>query len=659
MSQSILKIKWKSLGRSEKMSLEAKIKFASMNIEKRKMTGAEIAALTLMYIDLQINGNLRTPYFGVHGGAILDLNDAWAKANLVINTFNNGEPNPLPDDNFSLTLVDILTYLGREYELLLNPLNVVYSRKEEIGGFAAIGYAKAVRNGNVGVMFGTSGPGQTEQLTNIGEAWADSIPLMALWGQVPTTGKGRGFQQGYGLEMAKPSAKYAASIQKAGQVAEEIIKAHYLARTGRPGAVAVEVPKDVQQAELEFDIGSFDELFSRKYEIPIKEGLVIKAATLKSNYVSNLDSAVEVLSKAERPFILVGGGVVNSGAEAARNLYLLAKKTNFPLGSTLMGLGAYPLDDEQFLGMVGMHGLYTATMALYGSDAVLGLARLDDRVIGNVAEFMQNGKKVVQVDIDPEELGRRMDVIPILGDMRDVLDYLAKNVKPNGRYENWWNQINEWKKQHPLNYDRDRKNTILPQYLVETSMDIIPPGSIISTGVGAFQMWAAQYVKNLELYLWLTSGGFGTMGHGLPALIGASFAHSGKQLWDMDGDGSFEMTEQALGVVDEYQIPAKIVIAANNGYGIVRQWQKKHYAGRTNGSDFAPPDFAKMAEAYRIEGITVTHKGNVRKALEYMRDKKGPILGQFIVDPNETLVPWVLSGKSPYSKEGMILEQLT
>lgn len=649
-------------------NLESRISFSTVkqpNV-KVKLSGAEIAALSLLYIDLRVNGNTRTPYFGVHGGADLDINDAWAKINLNIDSFNRSEPNPLPDDRFSECFYDILNHLKNCFSLRLNPLNVIYSRTEEIGGLAGIGYARASREGNVGIIFGTSGPGETNQLTAIGEAWADSTPVMAIWGQVATTSRGRAFQEGFGLEMARPSAKYVVSVKDARNVAEEIFKSHYIARTGRPGAVVFELPKDVAKADVEFDLSSLDELFSREYVIPIKDEIQSRTAALQANYSRNLERAVDALSNTNSGIILVGGALVNSGNAATQNVFELAKKTSFPVASTLMGIGTYPINDEQFLGMVGMHGLHWASMALYEAKTVLALARLDDRVIGNVGDFTRNGKSIIQVDIDPEELGRRMEVIPVLGEVGSVLEYLVQNVKTAKNQQEWWDRIHSWKKEHPLCYDKTREDVILPQYLIESAMDVIPPGSVISTGVGASQMWAAQYAKNLQLYRWLSSGGFGTMGFGAPASLGAFFAvkhlmntekpNKGPQIWDIDGDGSFEMTQQALGVAREYNIPIRIIIPVD-GYRIVRQWQIKMYEGRTNGSDRFAPDFAKIAEAYGVEGINITEKPDVKGALDYMRDHRGPILGAFKVDQREKLLPWILSGHSPYSPEGNILRQ--
>lgn len=649
--------------------LEARISFSTVKQPKVKieLSGAEIAALCLLYIDLRINGNTRTPYFGVHGGADLDINDAWAKINLSIDSFNRNQPNPLPDDRFSRYFYDILHHLENSFGLRLNPLNVIYSRTEEVGGLAGIGYARASREGNVGMIFGTSGPGETNQLTAIGEAWADSTPLMAIWGQVATTSRGRAFQEGFGLEMARPSAKYVVSVKHAEDVAEEIFKSHYIARTGRPGAVVVELPKDVAQAQVEFDLSSLDELFSREYVIPIKDEIKLRTTALQANYSRNLERAVEALSNTDSGIILIGGALVNSGRIATANVFELAKKTGFPVASTLMGIGTYPINDEQFLGMVGMHGLYWASMALYEAGAVLALARLDDRVVGNVNDFTRNEKSIIQVDIDPEELGRRMEVIPVLGEVGAVLEHLVQNIKTTKNQQQWWDRIHSWKKEHPMYYDQTRDDVILPQYLIQSAMDVIPHGSVISTGVGASQMWAAQYAKNLLLYRWLSSGGFGTMGFGAPASLGAFFAvkhlidtenpQSSPQIWDIDGDGGFEMTLQALGVAREYNIPIRIVIPID-GYRIVRQWQIKMYGGRTNGSDRFAPDFAKLAEAYGVEGITVTKKPEVKIALDYMRNHRGPILGAFKVDEKEMLLPWILSGHSPYSREGNILTQI-
>lgn len=510
-------------------------------------------------------------------------------------------------------------------------------RHEQGAIHAADGYARAT--GKVGVCLVTSGPGATNTVTGIATAYADSIPVVIFTGQVPRPLIGNdAFQEVDIVGITRPCTKHNYLVQDIKDLAETVKQAFYLARTGRPGPVLVDLPKDVQNQVMEFKYPEKVEMRSYK--------------PTKKPHVGQIRKVLKLLKKAKKPLFYTGGGVVTSGSH--EELTWLGQQLNIPVTSTLMGLGAFPGDDGLFLGMLGMHGTYAANMAVNNCDLLLAVgARFDDRVTGKIDTFAPNAT-IVHIDIDPTSIQKNVSVhVPLVADCKSALSALVDEVKPTlddfdwkKNNAGWVRKVTEWQETHPLTYNNDDK-AIKPQYVVEKIYEITKGDAIIATEVGQNQMWAAQFYKYTKPNTLLTSGGLGTMGYGFPAAMGAQKAFPDKLVIDIAGDGSIQMCIQEMMTVVCNKLPVKIVIL-NNGYlGMVRQWQELFYEKNYCETCMdAQPDFVKLAEAYGASGYRVTEKKDVESTLrEAFADEK-PCIVDIRVEQEENVYPMVPAGAS-------------
>ncbi|MCC9597660.1 MULTISPECIES: acetolactate synthase 3 catalytic subunit [Rubrivivax] len=514
----------------------------------------------------------------------------------------------------------------------------VLVRHEQAAVHAADGYARAT--GNVGVALVTSGPGVTNAVTGIATAYMDSIPMVIITGQVPTAAIGMdAFQECDTVGITRPVVKHNFLVKDVRELASTIKKAFHIARTGRPGPVVIDVPKDVSLNTAPFQYPQTVEL--RSYN-PVRKG-----------HSGQIRKAVQLLLQAKRPYIYTGGGVVLG--EAAAELRQLADLLGFPVTNTLMGLGAIPASDPKFLGMLGMHGTYEANMTMQHCDVLLAVgARFDDRVIGNPAHFAQVERKIIHVDIDPSSISKRVRVdIPIVGDVKDVLQELIAQIKESHArpdtvaISSWWGQINEWRKRECLAYEPS-DDVIKPQMVVQTLARLTRGrDAYITSDVGQHQMWAAQFYGFEEPRRWINSGGLGTMGVGLPYAMGIKLAKPESDVFCITGEGSIQMCIQELSTCLQYKTPVKIVSLNNRYLGMVRQWQELIYGGRYSHSYMdALPDFVKLAEAYGHVGLRVDRPADVEGALkEAMRLKDRTVFLDVRTDPTENVWPMVHAGK--------------
>ena len=508
-------------------------------------------------------------------------------------------------------------------------LRVILTRHEQGAAHAADGYARAT--GKVGVCIATSGPGATNLTTGIATANMDSIPVVAITGQVKTALIGNdAFQEADVTGVMRPVSKHTYLVKDVADLGRMLREAFHIARTGRPGPVVVDVPVDVTTALLEGE--------------PDK---TIRLPGYKPCYAGNLRQiklAAEAVMASERPVLYVGGGVISAGA--CDLLRLLTEKTQIHLTTTLMAMGAFPSEHPLSLGMLGMHGTAAANYAITESDLIIAVgARFDDRITGRLDAFAPDAK-VIHIDIDPTSIGKNIRVdIPVVGDAKSILQELLPLVDLVPR-EAWHQRIAEWKRRHPLVYDRDDV-VIKPQYVVETLCELAPDDAIIATEVGQNQMWACQWYKYAKPRTFLSSGGLGTMGYGFPAAIGAQIGCPDRLVVDIAGDGSIQMNIQELATARLNDLPVKIVIL-NNGYlGMVRQWQelfynKRYSHTRLNGN----PDFVKLAEAYGARGVRVTEPAKVRPALEEALNTRDLFVMDFVVAPEENVFPMVPAGEA-------------
>jgi len=524
-------------------------------------------------------------------------------------------------------------------ELYKNPeIKHVLVRHEQGAAHAADGYARST--GKVGVVLVTSGPGSTNTITGIATAYMDSIPIVVLTGQVPTQLIGNdAFQEVDTTGITRPITKHNFLIKRIEDLPKILKAAFYIARTGRPGPVVVDIPKDIQQTKGEFNYP--DEIELRSYN-PVYEP-----------HVRQIEKAYSLLEQAERPVLLLGGGVISSGASAEATK--LAEKLNLPVTMTLMGLGSFPGDHEQSLGMLGMHGTYYANMAIANCDVLLAVgARFDDRVTGKVDAFAP-GAKIIHIDIDPTSIQKNVKVhVPIVADCKRaltrILDIVRRVKKPKKywkeRFKEWWEQIDIWKKRYPLSY-REDPNYIKPQFVIEKLYELTKGEAIIATEVGQNQMWTAQYYKFKYPRTLITSGGLGTMGFGFPASIGAQIGNPDKLVIDIAGDGSIQMNIQELATAVEQRLPIKIIIL-NNGYlGMVRQWQGLFYGKRYSQVRFQVlPDFVKLAEAYGAVGMKITRPEEVEPTLKKVLNMNSLVILDVHIAPEENVFPMVPAGKA-------------
>jgi acetolactate synthase-1/2/3 large subunit len=562
-----------------------------MRAMSQDLTGAEMVIRALKDHDVQ-------HIFGYPGGAVLPIYDALFQ-----------------DDGIEHVLV----------------------RHEQGATHAAEGYARST--GRPGVVLVTSGPGATNAVTGLTDALMDSIPLVCITGQVPTHLIGNdAFQEADTVGITRPCTKHNWLVRDIADLPRILHEAFYIATTGRPGPVVVDIPKDVQ-----FKRGSYvgpSNIKHKTYQPRLKGDL------------KKIEQAVEIIAGAKRPVFYTGGGIINSGRLASQLLREFVRMTGFPITSTLMGLGAYPASDKQWLGMLGMHGTYEANLAMHGCDVMIALgARFDDRVTGRVDAFSPNSRKI-HVDIDASSINKNVRAdIGIVGDAAHVLEdmirlWKAKVLKANGpAVKAWWMQIDAWRARNCLAY-KPSNETIKPQYAIERLYELTRGRkSYVTTEVGQHQMWAAQFYRFEEPHHWMTSGGLGTMGYGLPAAVGVQVAHPDALVVDIAGEASVQMTMQELSTAVQYELPIKIFILNNRYMGMVRQWQQLLHGGRYSHSySEALPDFVKLAEAYGAVGIRATTPGELDAKIKEMLDVKRPVLFDCVVDQKENCYPMIPSG---------------
>ncbi|MCB1555528.1 MAG: acetolactate synthase 3 large subunit [Xanthomonadales bacterium] len=510
-------------------------------------------------------------------------------------------------------------------------------RHEQGAAHAAEGYARST--GQVGVLLVTSGPGATNAVTGLADALLDSIPLVCITGQVPTHLIGSdAFQECDTVGITRACSKHNFLVKDVDDLARILHDAFYIARTGRPGPVVVDIPKDIQ-----FKRGAYSgptQILHRTYR-PQTHG-----------DPTQIERAVELLAQAKRPVFYTGGGVINAGDEATRLLRELAAETGVPVTSTLMGLGAFPASDKQWLGMLGMHGTYEANLAMNRCDVMIAIgARFDDRVTGRLDAFSPGSRKV-HIDIDPSSINKNVKVdVPIIGDCAAVLLEILtlwrerkKQLDPNA-LSTWWTQIDLWRGRKSLSY-KHSDETIKPQYAVERLFRLTRERDVyITTEVGQHQMWAAQHFHFDAPNRWMTSGGLGTMGYGIPAAVGVQVAHRDALVIDIAGEASVLMTMQELSTAVQFQLPIKIFILNNEYMGMVRQWQQLLHGGRyAHSYSAALPDFVKLAEAYGAKGIRATTPAELDAAILDMIDHPGPVVFDCVVDKAENVYPMIPSG---------------
>ncbi len=531
---------------------------------------------------------------------------------------------------------------------VLNIYDEIYKQADEKDGFehilvrheqaalhAADAYARAT--GQVGVALVTSGPGATNAVTGIATAYMDSIPMVVISGQVPTAAIGMdAFQEVDTVGITRPCVKHNFLVKDVRDLAETMKKAFYIAATGRPGPVLVDIPKDVTQNSCAF---VYPETVSMRSYNPTVKG-----------HTGQIKKAAQMLLEAKRPMLYVGGGaVLGNGAEPVR---ALARKLGFPVASTLMGLGAFPEPDPQNLGMLGMHGTYEANMAMQHCDVLLAIgARFDDRVIGNPKHFAKEARRIIHIDVDPSSISKRVRVdVPIVGAVDQVLEEMVKQINgtPDATaLKAWWAQIELWRSQDCLKFDRSAP-IIKPQAVVDALYRVTGGDAFVTSDVGQHQMWAAQYYKFREPRRWINSGGLGTMGFGLPAAMGVQKAYPDATVVCITGEGSIQMNIQELSTCKEHKLPLKVILLNNGVLGMVRQWQEFFYEERYAESYVTSlPDFTMLAEAYGHVGMKIERPEDVEPALikAFTEHKDKLVFMNFITDPRENVYPMIPAGK--------------
>jgi acetolactate synthase-1/2/3 large subunit len=512
-------------------------------------------------------------------------------------------------------------------------INHVLVRHEQGGGHAASGYARAT--GKVGVALGTSGPGATNLVTAITDAMMDSTPVVFITGQVRTDLLGTdGFQEADILGITMPIVKHSFMITHPLEIPRAIHEAFHIARTGRPGPVVVDIPTDLSRAEIDYE--------------PVTDIQLPGYQPTVDGNQKQIRQAAKAIASARRPVIYAGGGVIN--AKASEELVALARSDRFPVTCTLMGLGAFPAPDPQWLGMLGMHGTRTANYAIDEADLIIAVgARFDDRVTGKLSEFAPRAK-FIHIDVDPAEISKNVPAhIPIVGDAKSVLTKLVAEYRAQeadkGRLEEWWQRIGAWQERHPLRYEDSDDDEIKPQFMIQALYEATGGEAIVTSDVGQHQMWTAQYYDFNKPNRWINSGGLGTMGYGLPAALGAAVGCPDETVVCVTGDGGVQMNIQELATCAQNGIPVKVFIM-NNGYlGMVRQWQELYWDGRYSHVDMGDyPDFVKLAEAYGCTGLRFTNKGTLVDDMKAALALDGPVVVDVRVTREENVFPMISPG---------------
>lgn len=564
--------------------------------ETHKLTGAEIIVKALVNEGVDV-------IFGYPGGAILPFYDAL---------------------------------------FLQNKLHHILTRHEQAAAHAAEGYARSM--GKVGVITVTSGPGATNAITGLTDAYLDSIPLVCISGQVATGLIGTdGFQEADITGLTRSCTKHNYLVKDVNDLGYIIHEAFYIARSGRPGPVLIDVPKDVQNGYG---------IYSGKMAIN-RASYQVKKRQFELHH-DKISAAIDLIEKAKRPIFYTGGGIINSGEKASKLLGEFVRETGYPITNTLMGLGGFPASDSHFIGMLGMHGTYEANMAMYECDVMINIgARFDDRVTGRVSGFSPHSKKI-HIDIDDCSIGKIIHVdVPIVGDAACVLEALFCEWKRRGNKNRkkeisiWWSKIKKWQDVNSLSYEESSK-VIKPEYAMQRlnalTRDHKP---FVSTDVGQHQMWAAQYIQFDEPKKWLTSGGLGTMGYGVPSAVGAQVANRDALVICVSGDASFMMNMQELATIKQYSLPVKILILNNRYMGMVRQWQELIYEKRESQSYMESlPDFMKLAESFGIKGIECDKPDHLDKKILEMINHQGPVLFNCVVEKSENVFPMIPAGSA-------------
>ena len=510
-------------------------------------------------------------------------------------------------------------------------------RHEQAALHAADAYSRST--GKVGVALVTSGPGATNAVTGIATAYMDSVPMVIISGQVPTYAIGEdAFQECDTVGITRPCVKHNFLVKDVKDIAATMKKAFYVAASGRPGPVLVDIPKDITAHFCDFDYPETVHL--RSYN-PVTKG-----------HLGQIKKALKLLTEAKRPMVYSGGGVVLG--DASEHLFKLIQSLGLPITSTLMGLGCFPASDPKFLGMLGMHGTYEANMAMQDCDVLLAVgARFDDRVIGNTAHFLSNPRTIIHIDIDPSSISKRVKIdVPIVGDVKSVLadmNELIATEKPKQNtveLASWFKQIEAWRSKKCMNFAQSSE-LIKPQYVIQKLHEVTKGEAFVTSDVGQHQMWAAQYYKFEKPRRWINSGGLGTMGVGLPYAMGVQLAHPNAQVACVTGEGSIQMNIQELSTCAQYQLPIKVNMLNNRYLGMVRQWQEFFYENRYSESYMdSLPDFVKLAEAYGHVGMQITKPGDVEGALkEAFAMKSRFVFMDFITDQKENVFPMIQNGK--------------
>lgn len=572
-----------------------------MTGKEQKLTGAQIIIAALL------NEGVDT-VFGYPGGAILPFYDALF--------LHNGQ-----DKN--------------------QKLQHILTRHEQGASHAAEGYARS--SGKVGTMIVTSGPGATNTITGLTDAYMDSIPVICISGQVATSVIGTdGFQEADVTGLTRPCTKYNYLVKDVNDLGYIIHEAYHIARTGRPGPVLIDIPKDVQN-----NLGTYHgkvKIDRPSYQADKKQKIAPDEKAI--------DAAIELLKNAKRPIIYTGGGIINSGQNASELLTKFVELTGYPITNTLMGLGGFPGSNEHFIGMLGMHGTYEANMAMFECDVMLNIgARFDDRITGKVDKFSPNSKKI-HIDIDDVSIDKIIKVeVKIQSDAGLALESLINKWQKSGlknrknETKDWWDQIKKWQAIKSLSYEPSEQ-LIKPAYALEILNSLTKAQSpFVTTDVGQHQMWAAQYLTFDKPKYWLTSGGLGTMGYGVPAAIGAQIANPNSLVYCISGDASFLMNMQELSTIKQYHLPIKIIIINNRYMGMVRQWQELVFENRESESYMdSLPDFVKLAESFGIKGMRCENPNELEVKFKEMLSHKGPVLFDCVVEKSENVFPMIPAG---------------